>query len=168
MPGPRCQTRRMDTLPEASTPEIVRREPVPTAVVRGSVRMDEIASFFDRAYPLVASVLEQQGVQPLEAFGYYLSPPADTIELEAGFTTGSPVTVDGDVVASSLPGGDAARLTHVGPYDGLAQTWAELGRWMDEHGHRPAQAFWEVYVTQPSPDADPASMRTDIYWLLDS
>lgn len=157
----------MDSSPEATSPEIVHRESVPTAVLRGSVGMEEIAQFYDRAYRSVASVLQEQGVAPLEAIGYYLSPPGATIDLEAGFTTAAPATEDGDVRISSLPGGEVARLTHLGPYEDLAQTWARLGRWIDEQGRRPAQGFWEVYVDEPTPDTDPATLRTDIYWLLE-
>ena len=165
----------MDVAPESPSPEIVQQEPVPTAVVRGRVRMEELPSFYDRAYTLVASVLEQQGVQPLEAIGYYLSPPGEYFELEAGFTTAVPVTDEtgvgeasgGEVVASSLPGGELARLTHLGAYDRLAESWGRLGRWIDEQGRRPGPGLWEVYVTEPTPETDPESRRTDLYWLLD-
>jgi effector-binding domain-containing protein len=158
----------MDIAPETASPEIVSREEVPTAVLRGTVRMEQISEFFDRAYPLVASVLEQQGVEPQEAIGYYPSMPAETIDVEAGFTTATPVTHDGDVVASSLPGGDVARLTHLGPYDRLSESWDRLGRWVGEQGRQPGRGVWEVYVTDPTPDTDPATLRTDIYWPLGS
>lgn len=158
----------MEIPPEATTPEIVTREPVPTAVVRGRVRMEELPHFFDRAYPLVASVLEQQGLQPREAVGYYLSPPGEAMELEVGFTTEAPVAEDGEVVASQLPGGDVARLTHLGAYDTLGESWNTLGSWIGQQGRRPGPGFWEVYVTEPTPEADPASMRTDLYWALGS
>jgi effector-binding domain-containing protein len=92
-----------------------------------------------------------------------------------GFTTAVPVTEaagveeasGGEVVASSLPGGDVARLSHLGSYDRLSESWGRLGTWIGEQGRRPGPRFWEVYVTEPTPEADPASMRTDLYWLLD-
>ena len=33
-------------------------------------------------------------------------------------------------------------------------------------GRAPAFPFWEVYVTEPTPDVDPGSMRTDLFWPL--
>ena len=30
----------------------------------------------------------------------------------------------------------------------------------------PAFPFWEVYVTEPSPDMDPATLRTDLVTLV--
>lgn len=29
-------------------------------------------------------------------------------------------------------------------------------------GRQPALPFWEVYVTEPSPEMDPATLRTDL------
>ena len=42
---------------------------------------------------------------------------------------------------------------HVGGYDNLGDSWCAL-------------AMWEVYVTEPIPDADPATLRTDLSWVL--
>lgn len=156
----------MDTDAPATSPEILRRDPVPTAVVRGSARMEELPHLFDRAYPLVASVLAEQGVPPLEAVGYYLSPPGDTMDLEVGFTTAAPAQEDGEVVVSSLPGGDVARLSHVGPYDELARSWGVLADWIQEQGRRPGPTYWETYVTEPTPETDPRTLRTDLFWSL--
>ncbi len=158
----------METTDPATSPEIVHREAVPTAVVRDSARMEELPHLFDRAYPLVASVLAEQGVVPREAVGYYLSPPGDTMDLEVGFTTDAPAQGDGEVVVSTLPGGEVARLTHLGPYDELARSWGALAAWIDEQGRRPGPAYWETYVTEPTPETDPSTLRTDLYWLLGS
>lgn len=127
--------------------------------------MDALPQFYDHAYHQVAAVLERQGIQPQEAIGYYLGPPGETVDLEVGFTVETPVDAEGEVTASSLPGGDIARLTHHGSYDGLPAAYERLGAWVGRLGRRPAGQMWEVYVTEPS-DADPSSMRTDLYWRL--
>ena len=50
-------------------PEIITLEEATTAVIAGTVRMDELGSFFDRAFGEVARVVEGQGaaVRPKEA-----------------------------------------------------------------------------------------------------
>jgi hypothetical protein len=35
-----------------------------------------------------------------------------------------------------------------------------------DSGNQPALPFWEIYVTEPSPEADPSTMRTDLVTLL--
>ena len=38
--------------------------------------------------------------------------------------------------------------------------------WVDEQGLTPAGPMWEVYVTDPTPEMDPASLRTDLFVLV--
>lgn len=63
---------------------------------------------------------------------------------------------------SSLPGGRIARLIHLGAFDGLGTSWEQLVAWVYEHGMQPGEVFWEVYLTEPAPDMDPAELRTEL------
>lgn len=146
-----------------TAPELIETEPSPTAVVRGSVAMTEITAFYDRSFGEVAAVVQRQGRTPRGAFGLYLAPPADVVELEVGLVVDGEVEPDGDVIPSALPGGRAARLVHHGAYDGLGEAWAGLLAWVAEQGLTPAGPMWEVYVTEPTPETDPASLRTDLF-----
>jgi effector-binding domain-containing protein len=53
---------------------------------------------------------------------------------------------------------------HHGSYDQLTAAWAQLEAWMREHDLEPAPSSWEVYLTEPSPDMDPADLRTQLVW----
>lgn len=147
----------------APQPELMEVEATPTAVIRGAVPMTEITTFYDRSFTEVAAEIGRQGRSPRGAFGLYLAPPADVIELEVGFTVDADIEPDGDVVPSSLPGGRVARLVHHGAYDGLGEAWGALMTWVGEQGLAPAGPMWEVYVTDPTPEMDPASLRTDLF-----
>jgi effector-binding domain-containing protein len=146
-------------------PGWVELDPTTTAVIGGVVPMDELPAFFDRAFSTLSAVLATQGVTPTgPAFARYHGPPAATADLEVGFPTDRPVTDDGEVRASSLPGGRVARLVHAGSFDELGRAWGELGAWIGAQGAAPGSVLWEVYVTEPSPDMDPADLRTELYW----
>lgn len=148
-------------------PRIIPHDARPTAVLRRSVTMADLGAFYDTAYRTVGQTLGQQGVEPAgPAFGYYLSVPTDRFELEAGFPTAAPITPDGDVLASELPAGEVARAVHVGAYDSLGDSWDALTTWVAEQGRTPQGPLWEVYVTQPTPETDPATLRTKLYLLL--
>ncbi|WP_256839066.1 GyrI-like domain-containing protein [Ornithinimicrobium faecis] len=152
---------------EFQDPEIVTHEAVPTAVVRERVTMDDLPGLFDRAFTTIGPVLEAQGVQPAgAAFGYYLSMPTGSFELEAGLPVTTPITDAGEVIASELPAGDVARATHAGAYDTLGESWGALVAWAEEQGRTVTTRMWEVYVTDPSPEMDPATLRTDLFLLL--
>lgn len=148
-------------------PEILELDPQTTGVVAGVIPAAEIAPFYDRAFSALPPALAAQGIAITgPAFGRYNAPPSDTFDLEAGFPVQGEIETDGDVRASSLPGGRVARLVHEGSFDGLGESWGRLGAWIGEQGLTHGEVFWEVYVTEPSPDMDPADLRTDLYWTL--
>jgi effector-binding domain-containing protein len=57
-----------------------------------------------------------------------------------------------------------ARVVHAGSFDGLSEAWQRLGAWIGEQGLEPSDDYWEVYLTEPSPDMDPADLRTELNW----
>ena len=146
-------------------PELVDAEPVTTAVVRGAVPASGLTGFFDASFRELVTTTTAQGVALLgPAFALYRGPFEETVDLEVGFPVDRSVRAEGNVVASELPGGRVAMLTHSGGYDGLGEAWARLASWLSEQGRIPADERWESYVTQPSPDMDPRDLRTELHW----
>lgn len=146
--------------------EIVELEEQPAAVVRATLPFAELGGFFSRAFEAVLATLATQGVAPAgPPFAYYPGMVGDTVEVAAGFPTELPVDPSGEVVALTLPGGRAALTTHVGPYETMgATTYPELPAWMAAEGLEPASGSWEVYLTGPTNEPDPATWRTRIVW----
>ena len=127
--------------------------------------MTALASFFARAFHAVMSAIGAQGVLPAgPPLGCYLGMPTDTVDVAAGFPVGRPITAVGDVTPMQLPGGRAVTTVHVGPFDTLTQTYAELAAWMAAQGLQPAEMMWEVYLSDPQNQPDPATWRTQIMW----
>jgi effector-binding domain-containing protein len=150
-----------------ATPELVTVRPTTTAVVRGTVDAEEIAEFFDRSFAVLGEAMAAQGVAPTgPAFGMYHGVPDETIDLEVGFPTGRAVETDGSVEPGELPGGQVARLVHAGSFDGLSEAWQRLGGWIAEQDLTPGESYWEVYMTEPNPEMDPADLRTELNWPI--
>ncbi|WP_026453913.1 GyrI-like domain-containing protein [Saccharomonospora iraqiensis] len=154
--------------PTTAAPRLVTTDPVSTAVVRGIVRTAELPDFFDSSFGTLSEVLATQGVAIVgPAFALYRRPPSsEATDLEVGFATDRPVRGDGTVVASSLPGGRTARVTHAGAFEGLVDSWRRLRSWLEEQDLTPGSTMWEVYVTEPSPEMDPRDLRTELNWPL--
>lgn len=151
-----------------TAPELVELTEQPTVVVRGRVPMAELPAFFDRSFGSLGEWLGRHDIAPTgPAFARYDGPPAEVADLEVGFPVGSAIEPDGDIEAGTLPAGTAARTVHAGGYEGLGEAWGALARWIADAGRAPGPALWEVYVTEPSPDMDPADLRTELVWLLD-
>jgi len=149
----------------AVSPEIVELEPQAAIAVRGDVGFGELAEFFERAFTATAAAADAAGVEIVgPPFGFYPEMPGDTVVVEAGFAVSGRVDASGDVHPLSLPGGRAVRAMHIGPYDALEQTCADLQAWMAEQGLTPADAMWECYLSDPVTEPDPGTWRTLIVW----
>ena len=151
--------------PGHTTPELVTVQPTTTAVVRGTVSAEEITDFFDRSFSVLGEAIAAQGVSPTgPAFGFYRGMPDETIDVAVGFPTDRKIEPDGSAEPGELPGGRVARVVYAGGFDGLGDAWQRLGAWIAEQGLTPTEDYWEVYVTEPSPDMDPADLRTELNW----
>jgi effector-binding domain-containing protein len=152
---------------EQAEPEIVTVESVTTAVVHGTVPMTELTDFYDSSFHTLGRVLGEQGVTMVgPPFGLYLAEPTDTVELEVGFRTDRLIETDGEAHASMLPEGRVARVVHTGSYETLGESWGRLASWILQQGASPGGPMWEVYLTEPTPDADPTAMQTELNWRL--
>ena len=137
----------------------------PTAVIRDRIPMDQLKSFFDNVYGTVMAALGKQGAQPVgPPFAKYTGMPSDTVDVEAGFPVEAGFTEGDGVSASTLPGGRVAAGTHLGPYEGLSETYQSMAAWIQGQGFAPGQAVWEVYMSDPGQEPDASTWRTDVYW----
>lgn len=135
-----------------------------TAVVHETFPMSEIGSFMGRAFSEAGEYLGRTGVPMVgPPFSHYLRMPTETVDVEAGFPTSTPVTGGGRVTASTLPGGPVAVTTYYGPYEGVGAAYEAILRWIGENGRQAAGHFWEVYYTDPTEEPDPAKWRTDVF-----
>ncbi len=137
-----------------------------TAVVQHRIAMSEVGripGWLGQTY----EAIERAGGQPSGMpFVRTLAIDGDGMEVEVGWPVTEPFTGDGDVHASTLPGGPTAVTTYFGPYDGIAPAYEAVQRWCQDHGRVPAGAPWESYFTDPSEEPDAAKWRTDIHFPL--
>jgi len=150
-------------------PRFVDRLEQPTAVVRANAYpMADLPKLFDPAFQTLATLMGERAFTPVgPAFALYHSQPGETVDIEIGFPVESalegPVERDDLVVEpSTIPAARAAVQSHFGGYDGLWKAWPSLIDWATAQGETPTFPFYEVYVTQPAPDSDPETLRTDL------
>lgn len=155
---------------ERSRAEFLTAESVPTVVVSAIDHpMNEMSSLFDATFRDLFPLLAEHGIHPVgPAFSLHHRMPTDTADLEVGVPVdhapAAPlVTSTGTVLQpSTIPGGEIAVVSHVGSYDRLGDAWGAFMEAVAKSGRRPDVPFWEFYVTEPTPDADPETMRTDL------
>jgi effector-binding domain-containing protein len=124
------------------------------ATVRRVVPMEGLTTFFGEAFEIVArAVPEAGGAIAGPPFGWYRGMPGETVDVAAGFPVSGDVhTPDGGVVVTERPGGRALVGMHLGPYDGLGQTWGEMQGRAEQEGLECRDDWWEEYLTEPTGD----------------
>ncbi len=111
--------------------------------------------------------LKQCAVMPCGAlFVLVKSRREGVLDLEVGFPVPARVDPSGRVVPSALPAARVARTLYTGPYEGLADAWAELDRWVESQGLSASETGWEFYVRGPESSADPADWCTELSRML--
>lgn len=90
----------------------------------------------------------------------------DMLDIDVGFPVAEPIDGLDRVQPIDLPGGRAATMLHVGPYEALPQTHAALEAWMRTQGHSPAGPRFEVYWVDPGQAADPKELRTEVVYPI--
>ena len=143
--------------------ESTTREEQPTATAGTTLVVEEIGPWLSKTYSEVAASLAAQGTYPVgPPFARYHRHQDGQFDVEAGFPVEQAIKPDGEVRPSSLPGGPAAVVRYVGPYDGMQPVYGALASWVSERGNEPAGDPWEVYFSEPSVEPDPATWRTQI------
>lgn len=173
---PTTRTDAMETTADSSPglppdagdhPRVVELPAQPTAVVRGTVAANGLREFFDRAFRTLGEAVGRSSFSPAgPALSLYPSPPGSTVELEVGFPVQEPIEAQEPVVPGTLPAGPAVTCTHRGDYEGLGSSYERLQTWARANGVVLGQPLWEIYVTEPSPQADPADMVTQLFWAV--
>jgi effector-binding domain-containing protein len=144
---------------EITSRELVARH---TAVVRGEMPAGELAAWLAGVYLTVQEYLTGSGAEPTgPPFARYTF-LRDQVAVEAGFPVAGEISGDDLVAPSMLPAGPAAVTTHVGPYEELEVAYRAVRDWLAGRGLTPAGPHWEVYLTDPNTEPDPAHWRTDL------
>jgi effector-binding domain-containing protein len=150
----------------ASEPVITELSKQPAAVEHAVTDAAGLPATIDRTFSVLYGRLGNLGIAPSgPPFVRYLE-TGQRFEIELGVPVPRDVAeLDGTGV-KSLPGGRAAVLRYVGPYEGLRDACEQLGSWLQERGETALGPHWEVYVTDPRSEPDASKRITEIYQPL--
>ena len=136
----------------------------PVMYVRGPVKFPELAAKIGEFLTEVGACLTAHSVGTIGMpYTRYHVVNGEDIDLEAGIPVAAHLPEQGRVRAGTLPGSEAAVTSHYGPYEGLVAAGTALAKWTTAQGREASGPNWEVYVTDPGMEPDPAKWRTDLY-----
>lgn len=74
------------------------------------------------------------------------------------------VSPKGDIIAGSTTGGKVIKGIHLGDYHKLDASHADVAKYMEYKGLEASGKPYEIYVTDPSQEADTAKWLTEVYY----
>ena len=137
----------------------------PLAVVRRQATLAQLGGVITQACGTVWKVVQARKVQGAgRHVTVYLD---DVFNLEIGVELEAPFDGEGEVIPSSLPAGQVAATTHLGPYQRLIDAHHAIHRWCEANHREPVRPCWEIYGHWLDEwNTNPALIRTDVYYLL--
>ena len=142
---------------------IVAPEPLPLAVVRRTLRADELQAVWPAALDEVWAFVRAHGLKAGRNVFVYRAGRDGLFTLEAGVEIFSPLPASDTVFSSHTPTGRAVTAAHRGSYDGIPLAHAAVRRHCEAKGLQLAGPNWEVYGHYPSDQTPPL---TEVFYLL--
>ncbi len=149
----------------------VRTSPAITAAAyRTPTTYAEIFNDIPAGFGAVMAFCAGAGIDPVGApfTLYHQAPDAETagdiamcIPVAAATASGS-----GNVEFIELPAGATASVLHRGSYEDMGESYANVGTWIQERGHRIVGPPREVYLNSPADVVD-ADLLTEIHFPID-
>lgn len=156
------------------TTELIDHPRVPLAVVRRTdLPLADLPALMDEMFSHLPQALAAAGAAIIgPALALSSRMPSETCDIAVGFPVtvplAAPVTLPTSSVveAGELPARRVAMISHLGGHDGLYEAWGAFAGGLRADGAQPVAPFWEIYVTAPTPETDPATLRTDLVTSL--
>lgn len=143
-------------------------KPVPIAVVRRRARKSEFSRVVPDACGTVWNALQAVGIRGGRHVAVYRQAPGQ-FDLEIGTEIETAFAGAGEVLRSTLPGGEVATTVHFGPYNRLGDAHQAIRDWCTANHRAAIDPAWEIYGHWVDDwNKDPSKIRTDIFSLLKS
>ncbi len=124
----------------------------------------EIENVISQLFP----VMQSQNIFPDSAMiGVYYSNPQvvapENMEWEIGFPCSAQVSPLKPLEKKLWSFELVASAIHTGPYEKTGETYIRIFEWMETNGYEQIGPVLEKYLSMPSPDIDPATLRAEIW-----
>jgi effector-binding domain-containing protein len=144
-------------------PHITQSDVQLTAVIRLTIKREEIRNVMGPGVTEVLTAVAMQGIGPAGPWlTHHLRMDPEVFDFEICVPVTAPVAPVGRVKPSQLPAARVARTVYVGPYEGLGDAWGEFDAWIEANGYTTGSELWEIYVAGPESTSDSAQFRTEL------
>jgi len=164
-------TLKGDTAKKCSqiTIEVKELEAAKVLAIKATVKSDAVGAKLGELYPRLMDCLKESGIEmtgpPYSK--YYSWDPEGETEMEAGIPVSGAVECEEDIEYIELPPCKVVTCMHTGPYEEIGPVYDAIQAYITEKGMTISGAVWEVYVTDPNSEPDPAKYKTQVYFPVE-
>ena len=159
----------VESQPAAPAYSVVEKT-IPTQqvlTIKAVCSQEELSDKLGELYGQIVTEMQQNKLEFAgQPFAIYHKYDPKAIEFEAGIPVNKAGKTKGAIVAKELKGGPVAMIAHYGPYEGTYNAHMAMDQWITANKKEVKNAPWEVYVTDPVQEKDPAKWLTEIYYPL--
>lgn len=137
--------------------------------VRATLPFDKLTAFFSANYAAIYQAIGKLNIQPVEPpYAIYYS--VDEAKKVTDLAAAIPVQgLAGEIEGFEklvIPASKAITITHYGSYDSMSASYNLLEKYIAEHGLK-RKMILEEYLSDPAVEKDPASWKTNIYYIIE-
>jgi effector-binding domain-containing protein len=157
-----------ESLPDYPGISITELAAGPAISVKDSVAMADLGVFMETYMPqLYMYAIRQGGKMAGHPYSiYYNWDPEGMILVEVGIPLEEAIEGEDMIMPANTPGGQAVKATYLGPYEEMASVYEALEQYIKVMKLDVIGMAYEVYVTDPGEEADPAKWETIVYFPL--
>ncbi|WP_147276851.1 MerR family transcriptional regulator [Tsukamurella tyrosinosolvens] len=158
------------TAPVAHTPTHLREfEAVDVLEIAGTVEHARLPAFLDAAYSELEACVAASGLTVTgPSLAEYPSQVAEVEQVAALIPVSGPGAVTGRVRNRRLGRALCAVAVHHGSYERFDETYGQLGAWVARNATDARGSIIERYLVDPCAAANPADLRTEIWWPVEA
>ena len=121
-----------------------------TAAIRIITTPEDEGARIREGLPKIMEYLDEISGAPTGApYTRYFEFSAGKVDIEIGFPVKLPVSRQNTIYPSTLPGGSAATILHIGPYEQVGPSYEQLNEWMTANHRQLLSKPWEVSLNDP-------------------
>ena len=151
------------------TIEVKEIEASKVLAIKATVKSDQISAKLGELYPRLMNCLNASGIEmtgPPYSKYYSWDPEGETV-MEAGIPVSAVAECEEDIEYIELPACKVVTAMHTGPYDAIGPVYDAIQTYINEKGLTINGAVWEVYLTDPATEPDPANYKTQVYYPVE-
>jgi len=143
--------------------EVREQHHQPVLSIRTHTDIAHLPGLIGESYRRIGQYLAELDVEPEGApFVAYYNQDMNDLDVEIGFPVEDVIPGDGDMCPGEIEEGKMVTCMYIGPYEGMAQVYGEMNRYIEKSGLRAKGPAYETYLNSPEEVSGPEELMTRI------